>query len=174
MVKRCLIIALMVLCACAPCKEVVSTSTSVVQRDSIYITHYDTIRVVERDTLRLMQLQQWHDRVMSRGKSTLANPYCTSTAEVLADGYLEHTLDTRREALLPVRLVEVERVVRDTIFINTSNEASTTEASVVIKRVNKPLSWWAKTQIITLWVLVVIIVVKHRKTIIRAFSGWRI
>ena len=164
-------------CACASTKEVVSTTTSAdVQRDSIYITHYDTIRIVERDTFRLAQLEQWHDRVMTRGLSTLQNPYCTTTAEVDSDGYLRHTLDTKSEASFPVRIVEVERIVRDTISINTQSSNTTTNStqSTLIKKVKKPMSWIVKTQIIGFWLLVAGIIIKNRKTIIRVFSGWRI
>lgn len=164
-------------CACASTKEVVSTAISTdVQRDSIYIAHYDTIRIVERDTFRLAQLEQWHERVMTRGMSTLKNPYCITTAEVDSDGYLRHTLDTRSEASFPVRIVEVERIVRDTISANEqSNSTSTSRVqNTLTKKVKKPMSWFVKTQIIGFWLLIAVIIIKHRKTIIRVFSGWRI
>ena len=178
MVNRIIVIALAIMvCACVSTREVVSTTTSAeMQRDSIYITHYDTIRIVERDTFRLAQLEQWHERVMARGLSALQNPYCTTTAEVDSAGYLHHTLDTRSEASFPVRIVEVERIVRDTISINTQSSNATTNSaqSTLTKKVKKPMSWVVKTQIIGFWLLVAGIIIKNRKTIIRVFSGWRI
>lgn len=166
-----------VACACISTKEAVSTATSIeVQRDSVYITHYDTVRIVERDTFRLTQLEQWHDRVMTRGMSTLQNPYCVTTAEVDAEGYLRHTLDTKSEASFPVRLVEAERIVRDTIYADTQSSSTSTSNTLTTttKKVNKPMSWLVKTQIIGFWLLVAVIIIKNRKTIIRVFSGWRI
>ena len=166
-----------VACACSTTKEVVSTTTSSdVQRDSVYITHYDTLRIVERDTFRLQQLEQWHERVMARGLSTLQNPYCVTTAEVDAEGYLRHSLDTRSEASFPVRMIEVERIVRDTIFMQNESESTVNNStqSVITKKVKKPLSWFVKTQIIALWVIVAVIIIKNWRTIVRVFSGWRI
>lgn len=173
-----IVLAVALLAACCPCREV-STSTSaesVTRRDSVYIAHYDTVRIVERDTMRLAQLEQWHERVMARGESFLENAYCTSRASMGEDGWLTHTLDTKREAMLPVREVESERVIRDTVYIEreSANATSNTQATTVIKRVKKPLSLFVKTQIIALWVIVACIVIKHRKVIIRVFSGWRI
>lgn len=178
MANRIVVLALAIMaCACASTRDVVSTTTSTeMQRDSVYIIHYDTIRIVERDTFRLAQLEQWHDMVMTRGLSTLQNPYCTTTAEVDSEGYLRHTLDTKSEASFPVRIVEVERIVRDTISINTQSSNTTTNStqSTLTKKVKKPMPWVVKTQIIGFWLLVAGIIIKNRKTIIRVFSGWRI
>lgn len=172
-----IILLAIVVCACSSTKEVVSTTTSTdVQRDSIYITHHDTIRIVERDTFRLAQLEQWHERVMTRGVSTLQNPYCITTAEVDDDGYLRHTLDTKSEASFPVRIVEVERIVHDTIYANTQSNNTSTNSSqtTATKKVKKPMSWFVKTQIIGFWLFVAFTIFKHRKIIIRMFTGWRI
>ena len=52
--------------ACCPCKKIGVTQTvSDVERirDSVYVHHYDTVRVVERDTLRLAPINQWHESV---------------------------------------------------------------------------------------------------------------
>ena len=178
MANKLIAVALAIMaCACASTKEVVSTTTSTdVQRDSIYIAHYDTIRIVERDTFRLAQLEQWHDRVMTRGLSTLQNPYCITTAEVDSDGYLRHTLDTKSEASFPVRIVEVERIASDSMYANTqsSNTSTSNTQTTTTKKVKKPMSWFVKTQIIGFWLLVAGIIIKNRKTIIRVFSGWRI
>lgn len=178
MANRIVVLALAIMaCACASTREVVSTTTSIeVQRDSVYITHYDTVRIVERDTFRLAQLEQWHERVMTRGLSTLQNPYCVTTAEVDSDGYLHHTLDTKSEASFPVRLVEAERIVRDTIYADTQNSNTSTSntQTTTTKKVKKSMSWVVKTQIIGFWLLAVGIIIKNRKTIIRVFSGWRI
>ena len=75
-----------------------------------------------------------------------------------------------------MRLVEVERIVRDTIYADTQNSNTSTSntQTTTTKKVKKPMSWVVKTQIIGFWLLAAGIIIKNRKTIIRVFSGWRI
>lgn len=153
-----------------------SSSDVVIVRDSIYITHVDTVRVVERDTIRLAPINQWHNSVtIQASRSHLENEYCTSDASIDNMGILTHSLDTRDSAALPVRLVEVERIVRDTLFVSRdhSHDNKAVAESIVERRVNY-VNWWQRTQIVALWVLVGVIIAKYRKVIIKLISGWRI
>lgn len=152
-------------CACASTKEVVSTTTSTdVQRDSIYITHYDTLRIVERDTLWLERIEQSHDRVMvDASHSYLENTYCYTTADVNEYGILTHSLDTRDSALLPVRYVYRERVVRDTVY--RYRDKAENKSATHTREVRKA-SLWQRTQIIALWVLLGILAITYRRQIL--------
>ena len=139
-------------------------------RDSTTIVRYDTTRVVVRDTIIVQELEQSSERIETYAQhSTLSNDYCISTADIEADGVLRHTLRTKDSAMLPARVVEVERIVRDTIYHNTSESAE----RVNTRQVKKPLSWVVKTHIIGFWVMAVGIFIRHRKKIIRVFAGWR-
>lgn len=155
--------------ACCPCREVGATE-AVFFADSTKIVHIDTMRVEVRDTIIVQRLEQSSERIETYAQhSTLSNDYCTSTADIEADGLLRHSLRTKDSAMLPARVVEVERIVRDTIYRNTSESAE----RVVTRQVKKPLSWVVKTHIIGFWVMVVGIYIRHRKKIIRVFAGWR-
>lgn len=160
------VLSLVVAVACCPCRKA-GTSTIVDKevRDSIYINHYDTLRIVERDTMWLERIEQSHDRVMVKAsRSYLENAYCTSSADVSEEGILTHTLDTRDSALLPVRTIYRERVVRDTVYRNKSNKDTSTSTEVQ-EHVVREMTWWGKTQIIALWVLLAILAIRYRKEI---------
>lgn len=155
--------------ACCPCREVGVTDTAFFA-DSTKIVHIDTMRVVVRDTIIVQKLEQSSERIETYAQhSTLSNDYCTSTADIEADGLLRHSLRTKDSAMLPARVVEVERIVRDTIYHNTSESAE----RVITRQVKKPLSWVIKTHIIGFWVMAAGIFIRHRKKIIRVFAGWR-
>lgn len=155
--------------ACCPCREVGVTDTAFFA-DSTKIVHIDTVRVVVRDTIIMQKLEQSSERIETYAQhSTLSNDYCISTAEIEADGLLRHSLRTKDSAMLPARVVEEERIVRDTIYHNTSESAE----RVNTRQVKKPLSWVVKTHIIGFWVMAVGIFIRHRKKIIRVFAGWR-
>ena len=155
--------------ACCPCREVGVTDTAFL-RDSTILVRYDTTKVLVRDTIIVQRLDQSNERIETYAQhSTLSNDYCISTADIEADGLLRHSLRTKDSAMLPARVVEVERIVRDTIYHNTSESAE----RVITRQVKKPLSWVVKTHIIGFWVLAVGIFIRHRKKIIRVFAGWR-
>ena len=155
--------------ACCPCREVGVTDTAFL-RDSTTIVRYDTTKVVVRDTIIVQRLEQSSERIETYAQhSTLSNDYCISTADIEADGLLRHTLRTKDSAMLPARVVEAERIVRDTIYHNTSESAEST----ITRQVKKPLSWVVKTHIIGFWVMAAGIFIRHRKKIIRVFAGWR-
>ena len=153
---------------CCPCRKAGSSvvvENEVIQRDSIYVKHVDTLRVVERDTVWMQRIEQSHDRVMTQTAfSFLENTYATSTARIDTCGVLTHTLDTKDSVALPVRLVEVERIVHDTIYraIEDKKKLSSVETSVIERRV-RHTTWWQKTQIIALWALLAILAIKYRK-----------
>lgn len=166
--------------ACCPCRNAgVTHSVNEVERlrDSVYVHHYDTIRVVERDTLWLAPINQWHESVsLKASHSYLENEYCTTTASVSELGILTHRLDTRPSAMLPVRLVEISKVERDSAYISQASEVESTTASaqIIERKVKKPLSWFVKTQITGFWIFVAIALIKYGKVIIKFVSGWRI
>lgn len=166
--------------ACCPCKKIGATQTvSDVERirDSVYVHHYDTVRVVERDTLRLAPINQWHESVSLKASySYLENEYCTTRASMNELGILTHTLNTRPSAMLPVRLVEVTQVERDSAYVSqaTASETATTSEQLIERKVKKPLSWFVKTQIAGFWIFVAIALIKYGKVIIKFVSGWRI
>lgn len=162
--------------ACCPCRKIGATASVDIEhvRDSVYVHHVDTLRVVERDTLYLAPINQWHNSVtLAASYSFLENEYCTSSASVDSVGVLTHTLDTRDSATLPVRIREVYKFVADSVA--TSSEATAQSASTTtIERRVKHITWWQRTQIVALWVLVTAIVIKYRKVIIKVILGWRI
>lgn len=161
--------------ACCPCRKA-GTTASVVERvrDSVYVQRVDTLRVVERDTIHLAPINQWHNSVSrAAAYSYLENEYCTSSASVDSVGILTHTLDTRDSATMPVRIREVYKIVVDSVYVNQDAEAQRTEVVTIERRV-KHITWWTRTQIVALWVLVAIIVIKYRKVIIKVITGWRI
>lgn len=165
----CIALALL-LAACCPCRNT-STSAESITRDSVYITHHDTLRIVERDTMRLAQLEQWHERVMARGESTLENIYCTTTAKVDDDGFLWHTLDTRDSALLPVQVITRDRVMRDTVY--RWRDRVTSRTKVVEKRV-KTTPWWVKPLCVISAALAAVVIWQNRKRIMTIIRLWRI
>lgn len=161
--------------ACCPCRKV-GTTASVIEsvRDSVYVQRIDTLRVVERDTIHLAPINQWHNSVsLAASYSFLENEYCTSSASVDSVGVLTHTLDTRDSATMPVRIREVYKLVVDSVYVSKDAEAQSTQVATIEHRV-KHVTWWQRTQIVALWVLVAAIVIKYRKVIIKVISGWRI
>lgn len=155
--------------ACCPCRDARVTDTAFL-RDSTTIVRYDTTKVVVRDTIIVQRLEQSNECIETyKQHSTLSNDYCISTANIEADGLLHHSLRTKDSAMLPARVVEMERIVRDTIFRDRVEYAE----RETIKEVKKPLSRLVKGHIIGFWVLLAISIIRLRKTLIRLFSGWR-
>ena len=155
---------------CCPCREVGATE-AVFFGDSAKIVHIDTMRVVVRDTIIVQRLEQSSERIETYAQhSTLSNDYCTSTADIEADGLLRHSLRTKDSAMLPARVVETEHVVRDSASRERTENTERTE----IKQTKKPLTKFVKAQIIGFWVLLAVTIIRLRRTLIRVFSGWRI
>ena len=91
-------------------------------------------------------------------------------------GILTHRLDTRPSAMMPVRLVEVTQVERDSAYLSevTASASTATSEQIIERKVKKPLSWFVKTQIAGFWIFVAIALIKYGKVIIKFVSGWRI
>lgn len=156
--------------SCCPCRHATAESSAKV-RDSVYIVHYDTIRIERSDTLWLERLEQSHDQITTYAQhSELSNAYCISTANITADGALAHTLDTRDSAMLPVRIIDIERIVRDTIFRDKVEVAERTS----VKYVPKPKTLWHHTKDAMLIGLAVLAAWQNRKTILSIIRLWRI
>lgn len=170
------LVALVCLCmsaiSCCPCRKAGATTIVEVQRDSVYITHYDTLRVVERDTMWMQRIEQSHDRVMTKADTSyLENAYCESTASVDTLGILTHTLDTKEYAMLPVRYIERERVVRDTIY-HYKDSTNTTERNETIITEVKKVAWYDKA---LRWVslgLLCVVLWQNRKLFIKFLKLW--
>ena len=167
------VISLVVAVACCPCRKAGATIiVDKVARDSIYINHYDTLRIVERDTMWLERIEQSHDRVMTKADTSyLENAYCESTASVDTLGILTHTLDTKEYAMLPVRYIERERVVRDTIY-HYKDSANTTERNETIIKEVKKVAWYDKA---LRWVslgLLCVVLWQNRKLFIKFLKLW--
>lgn len=163
------VIYLVVGAGCCPCRQA-GTATAVVDNDSVYITHYDTLRIVERDTLALRPLSPSHDAIITETQySRLENAYAITTAEIDTEGRLHHTLDTRDSALLPVRVERVEHIARDTVVrwhVDTRNE-------VRIKEV-KTTAWYDRIIRITCVGLLIVVLIQNRKWIGKLIGLWRI
>lgn len=168
-----IVVFLVVAVACCPCRKAgTSTIVDKMERDSIYINHYDTLRVVERDTMWLERIEQSHDRVMVKASTSyLENAYCTSSADVNEEGTLTHTLDTRDSAMLPVRVIHRDRVVRDTIY-RYKDSANTTENNKTIIKEVKKVAWYDKA---LRWVslgLLCVVLWQNRKLFIKFLKLW--
>lgn len=156
--------------ACCPCRHAVGEDTRI-ERDSVYITRYDSLIVARRDTMWLGRLEQSNESVETYAQhSQLSNAYCISTADVGDDGRLSHRLYTRDSAMLPARVAEVEHIVRDTVF----RDRETCSERVVVKQVPRPKTWWSTTKDILLVGLAVLSLWQNRKIILAIIRLWRI
>lgn len=157
--------------ACCPCRKAGVTS-AVSDKDSIYTSHYDIVRITMRDTMYLQPLAQYHDRVrVVAQRSYLENPYCTSTASVDEEGVLAHTLDTRDSALLPSRVMYRDRVVRDTVY--RLKDRVDTKIETIVK-VERKAKWYDKVIRVVCIGLAVVVLWQNRKRIMTIFRLWRI
>lgn len=151
------------------CGVNIKTSSSSVEkeakRDSIYITHIDTMVIVKRDTIYKDRIVQSHDRVIVRADSSyLENEYCYTRASVSTDGLLSHSLDTRDSVMLPHRVEYKTRYISDTVFVELRNEKEKTESESKVRTVEvKKTTWWQRTQIIAFWVLLGVLAIIYRK-----------
>lgn len=163
------VLSLVVAVACCPCRKAgTSTIVDKVERDSVYINHYDTLRIVERDTMWLERIEQSHDGVMTKADTSyLENAYCESTASVDTLGILMHTLDTKECAMLPVRYVERERIVRDTIM----HYRDVVRENTIVKEVRK-VKWYDKTLRWVCLALFVVVLWQNRKLFIKFLKLW--
>ena len=164
--KNAVLILALFLAGCATSRKVSSNMEEVtIERDSIYISHIDTICIIKRDTVYRDRIIQSHDKVATiERKSYLENEYCTSSARIDTMGMLFHTLDTRDSAMLPRRIEYRTRYVSDTMYIAREDKHDKRTDKVQTVEV-KHTTWWQKTQIIALWTLLGILAIKYRKQI---------
>lgn len=157
--------------ACCPCRQA-GVATAVADSDSVYTSHVDIVRLTIRDTILLQPLAQYHDRVQLEATSSfLENAYCTSAAAVDEDGVLTHTLDTRDSALMPVRTIYRDRVVRDTVI--RLKDRVDVKQEIMIREVRK-VTWYDKCLRVISAALFIIVLWQNRKRIIQIISLWRI
>lgn len=173
--RKVLILLAILLVACCPCRNTSSTSVEKeVQRDSIYITRLDTVRIVERDTVYKVRLEQYHERAqVTEQHSYLENPYCTSTADVNEEGALTHSLNTRDSALMKLRTASRLRVVRDTVILYRFKDRAVDNERVVIREVKKA-AWYDKIIRIVCLGLLALVIWQNRKKIMSVIRLWRI
>lgn len=153
------VFCLVVVAGCCPCR-VAGTATTV--NDSIYTARFEKVRIIIRDTMRLQAIAQSHEKNITEEQlSELSNDYCVSIAEVDSRGLLHHTLDTKDSAMLPVRIIIRDSIIRDTVF----RYIDKIERQVVVKEVRK-VTWWQRTQSILLWALLGILAIRYRKEIL--------
>ena len=154
---------------CCPCR-MAGASTSVVDTTNNYATHHDIVRIVIRDTMHLLPLSQSHDQLVTKHTySELDNEYCISVAEIDAEGLLHHSLDTKDRAMLPVRTIYRDSVVRDTIIRYAERVERRTQQVKV-----KVAPWWVKPLGAITATLAVIVLWQNRKRIMTIIRLWRI
>lgn len=165
-----LVVVYLVVCAgCCPCRKA-GTATAVVDRDSVYVTRYDTLRIVERDTLVLRPLPPSHDHIITREQySRLDNAYCVSTAEIDTEGLLRHSLDTKDSALMPVRTVRVEHIVRDTVVRWRVDNRTEVKVKEVVRS-----AWYDRFIRVACIGLLAVVLIQNRKWIGKLIGLWRI
>lgn len=167
------LMALVCLCisavACCPCRKL-GESVESIERDSTYVVRHDTVHIVERETIALRPLLPSHDYIITQEQySRLDNAYCVSTAEIDTEGLLRHSLDTKDSALMPVRTVRVEHIVRDTVVRWRTNNRTEVKVKEVVRS-----AWYDKA---LRWVslgLFAIVIWQNRKWIGKLIGLWRI
>lgn len=154
---------------CCPCRHI-GASVDTQQADTAYVAHHDVVRIIVRDTVRMQPLAPSHDKVVTKAlHSELSNAYCVSIADIDGEGYLTHTLDTRDSAMLPVREMTRDSIIRDTLIrYRTRVETRVKEVRV------KVVPWWVKPLGIIAAALAVIVLWQNRRRIITLIRLWRI
>lgn len=146
-----LIIILVAVSACSPCRHL-TTST----KDSVRVEVRTRTEFVMDTVYRDIPAQS--EKVTTRDTmSHLENSYSESDARINTDGSLFHSLSTkpRREPIPIDRPVEY----RDSIVYRD-------KAVDRIVQVERELSWWQKTQIRGFWALLIIVAFVFRKNIV--------
>ena len=135
-----LAVALAMCCACSP-KIIEKVVTEIEYRDRVVHDTtevkipYEVEKIVTRDTV-----------------SHLENDYAKSDAEV-SDGFLSHSLESKPQIIR----VPVEVRVTDTIWKES-------EIKTEIQYIEKPLSWWKRSQIKGFWIPLGVVVL---------YAGWK-
>lgn len=126
-------------CSCSP-KIIEKVVTEIEYRDRVVHDTtevkipYEVEKIVTRDTM-----------------SHLENDYAKSDAEV-SDGFLSHSLESKPQIIR----VPYEVHVTDTIWKES-------EVKTEIQYIEKPLSWWKRSQIKGFWILLGVVL----------YAGWK-
>lgn len=151
-----MMLALLVM-SCASTKN--ATTNEVDKRDSIRVEVRERIIKVP-DTIFVEIPSQSAERVTADSLSHLENDYAVSDAKINADGTLFHSLATKpQQKPVPIEK-EIEQKDSVVYVDRWYNETVTKEVEV-----EKPLSWWQRTQMYGFWVALLIIA---RKKIFQA------
>lgn len=157
--------AVLMLAGCSSIRHATTTQTSD-RKDSVRIEYREKIVYVP-DTVYLEIPAQTAERTTRDSTSHLENDFAESDARINADGSLYHDLKTKpQQKAVPT---EKEIVERDSTEYHGK---SSTETEQVIKEVEveKPLSWFQKTQIIGFWIVFVFVSIKNRKKLLTIFQ----
>ena len=132
------------------------------RRDSIIIKYIERV-VTVHDTAYVVIPAQTAERTTQDSLSHLENDYAVSDARVNPDGSLTHTLETKPQTVaVPYERKDTER---ETVREESHREA---EKEKVTEYVDKPLTWWQRTQIYGLWAVLFLLAVIYRRKIFAA------
>lgn len=151
---------MMLLVGCAAPRQALTQTNE--KQDSVHVEYREKIIYVP-DTVYLEIPAQTAERTTQDSTSHLENDFAESDARINADGTLYHDLKTKpQKKPIPT---EREIIERDS---TTFHEHSNTETEQVIKEVEveKPLSWFQKTQIIGFWLVVVVVLIRNRRKLL--------
>lgn len=139
-----IILSALLASACGAAKIVSGQDT---RRDSVRV-EYRTERIERIDTVYI-ELPQVAERVVTKDTlSRLENDYAVSEAAIDTEGYLHHSLETKRRKVPVPVTATTER--RDSIIYRDRDVYVEKPVEVV-----RPLSKFVKGQIIGFWVLLV-------------------
>lgn len=159
--------------ACCPCRKAGATA---VVNDSTYISRIERERIniewrleyqplphtKQRDNFYIKPVSAEDLPKIEPRRSELRNDYSISIVEIDEDGNYTHTLETTDSAMVMTRYITEQRATIDSL-LNRKRESKT-----IVKEVRK-VTWWEKTQIYTLWLLLAILAIRYRKELIKIF-----
>lgn len=136
--------------------------------EKVYIdsvrTEVRTVTEFVTDTVYFEVPAQTAERTVRDSLSSLENDYAVSTARLMPDGTLHHTLATKRQR----KAVEFQKPVerRDSIVYRDRIKTETK-----VKTVERELTWWQKTRIYGFYVLLGLLLIKYLLKIISLARG---
>ena len=139
-----MVLVVLLLSSCGVCRH----TPTLVQKDSTRVEVREVTTYVH-DTIEV-QLPSVVERVVVRDSSFLSNDVAESRASIDEEGFLHHSLETKKTAI-PVP-VSVPTHRRDSIvYVDRVKEV---RVPVVTE---KPLSWWQQTQLRGFWALLLVV-----------------
>lgn len=140
---------LFLLAGCKTHKVTTATTATHTATDSTYRSHTLVVRI---DTVPVYLPTESRSATVRDTTSTLSTSVATSTASILPDGSLFHTLKNLADKPLKAPVASVSAT--DTIYIYRSASDTSSDTTTHIEYVAKPLSWWQTTQIYGFRILV--------------------